>query len=136
VTDPDTERQIRAVIDGITDALHSADVQKLDSLMSDRPGSTHIGTDPDEWWSKQQLLAGIEGAMSVAGNPIRAEIGEVSIHVLGDVAWTEGTARFINAGGAQRAVRTTGVFVREDGAWRAVQSHASIGIPNEQIFTS
>ena len=28
----------------------------------------------------------------------------------------------------------TGVFAREDGQWKVVQSHASIGVPNADIF--
>jgi SnoaL-like domain len=28
----------------------------------------------------------------------------------------------------------TGVFVREDGEWKVAQSHASIGVPNADIF--
>ena len=56
------------------------------------------------------------------------------IHVQGDVAWAEGRGRFTRAGGGQRPVRMTGVFVREDGRWKVVQSHASIGVPNDDIF--
>ena len=65
---------------------------------------------------------------------VGVEIGDVAVHVLGDVAWAEGTGKFTNGQGGERAVRTTGVLVREGGAWRAVQSHASIGVPNEEMF--
>ena len=67
---------------------------------------------------------------------IRAEHGQIFVHVLGDVAWTEGTGKFTNSKAAERATRMTGVFVREDGQWRAVQMHASIGVANETIFNS
>jgi hypothetical protein len=46
----------------------------------------------------------------------------------------EGRGRFTTAGGGERPVRMTGVFVREDGQWKMVQSHASIGVPNGDIF--
>jgi ketosteroid isomerase-like protein len=120
----------------MTDALNASDAAALDATLSDRPGSTLIGSDPDEWWTKQQLLAGIREAMSVEGNQIRAEQGDVAVHVVGDVAWTAGTGKFTNGTGAERAIRMTGVFVREDGQWRAVQIHASIGVPNSDIFQS
>jgi ketosteroid isomerase-like protein len=38
------------------------------------------------------------------------------------------------AGGGEQAMRMTTVLVREDGQWRVVQSHASIGVPNADIF--
>jgi hypothetical protein len=33
----------------------------------------------------------------------------------------------------QIPLRFTGDFSREDGAWRLVQGHASIGVPNEEL---
>jgi SnoaL-like domain len=35
---------------------------------------------------------------------------------------------------AERAVRITGVLVREGGQWKLVQSHSSIAVPNADIF--
>jgi ketosteroid isomerase-like protein len=134
--DSEVEMEVRAVIDAITEALQTADAKKLNALLSDLPGSTHIGTDPREWWTKDQLLADISQAMSVGEGQVGVETGDVTVHVLGDVAWAEGTAKFTNGEGAERAVRTTGVLVREGGAWRAVQSHASIGVPNEEMFNT
>ncbi len=136
MADSDAEKEVRALIDGMTEALHAGDGEKLNSLLSDRPGSIHIGTDADEWWTKQELVAGIREAMSVGESQIRAEHGQIFVHVLGDVAWTEGTGKFTNSEGAERATRMTGVFVREDGQWKAVQMHASIGVANEKIFDS
>jgi ketosteroid isomerase-like protein len=134
--DSEVELEVRAVIDGITEALQAADAKKLDALLSDRPGSTHIGSDPREWLTKDQLLAGISEAMSVGEVQVGVEIGDVAVHVLGDVAWAEGTGKFTNGQGEERAVRTTGVFVREGGGWRSVQSHASIGVRNEEMFNT
>jgi ketosteroid isomerase-like protein len=136
VTDSDSAKEVSAVIDAITDALNAGDVGKLDSLLSHEPGSTHIGTDAKEWWTSQELVAGISEAMSVGGSQIRADHDEPSVHVRGDVAWVEGRGKFTNGTGAERATRMTGVFVREGGQWKAVQIHASIGVPNEDIFAS
>ena len=128
------EQEIGAVIKKMMDALNEGDATKLDALLSDRPGAIHIGTDPSERWTKQQLLANIKEAMSVGGNEVRAEHDEVHVDVEGDVAWTEGTGKFVNESGAQRAVRITGVLVREGGEWKVTQAHASIGLPNEELF--
>jgi len=36
--------------------------------------------------------------------------------------------------GRRVPVRLTAVLHQEDGDWKAVQSHASIGVPNEQML--
>jgi ketosteroid isomerase-like protein len=128
------EKEIRDAVDQMSEALHAGDAAQLDSLLSDRSGTICIGTDPGEWWTKQQLVASIKEAMSVGDSQIRAEHDEVHVHVEGDVAWTDGTGRFVNENGTQRATRMTGVFVREGGRWKATQLHASIGVPNEEMF--
>jgi len=132
VTDAEAEREIRAVLDRQLAAIRAADRETLGELLAD--GSTHIGTDPDEWWTKEQLLVAIGDPMSVEGEQVDVEVGDVHIHVRGDVAWVESTGKFINAQGAQRLIRSTGVMVRENGQWRGAQSHASIGVPNSEIF--
>jgi ketosteroid isomerase-like protein len=73
-------------------------------------------------------------AATGGGDDIRAVADDIDIHVQGDVAWAEGRGRFTRAGGGERPVRMTGVLVREDGQWKVVQSHASIGVPDAQIF--
>jgi ketosteroid isomerase-like protein len=96
------------------------------------PGAVHIGTDAGEWCTTSQLAD--EVAAAGGGDDVRAVAGEVDVHVQGDIAWVEGRARFIRAHGTERPVRTTGVFVREGGQWKLVQSHASIAVPNADIF--
>jgi ketosteroid isomerase-like protein len=65
---------------------------------------------------------------------IQAVADDIDIHVHVDIAWAEGRRRFTNRDGHERPVRMTGVFAREDGQWKVVQSHASIGVPNADIF--
>ncbi len=136
MADSDASSEVQATIEEMTAALNAGDADRLESLLSNRAGCIHIGSDPDEWWTKDELVTGIREAMSVGGSPIRAEHSESTVHVLGEVAWTEGTAKFVDGEGRERGVRMTGVFVREDGRWKATQIHASIGVPNDQIFAS
>lgn len=142
MTDVDDEEAVRAVIERSMKAFQSGDLETIDALSSDRPGCITIGTDPDEWWDKPAAMAWIReamsnpGAISVDDSPVRAEPGDYTVHVHGDVAWTEGRGKLVNDQGDECAVRNTGVFVREDGGWRCVQSHGSIGVPNQDIFKS
>ena len=132
--DSDTEKQVEQAFEQIVDALHATDAEKLAAALADRPGSLHIGSDPGESWTKSQFVDMIREAMSAGGSQIRAELDKVNVQVAGDVAWIDTTGRFINNEGARRDIRLTGVFVREDGGWKATQTHVSIGVPNDAIF--
>lgn len=136
MTQPDVEQDVRLAIERRVRSVNSHDIDTLASLLSDRPGSTHIGSDPDEWCTKQQLLDGMRAVTESEGHAVRVEITETSVHSLGEVAWTESRGRFVNPNGQEREVRATGVYVNVDGEWRATQSHVSIGVSNAHIFTA
>lgn len=127
-----TQDEIRAVLDQLLQAQNAGDAQGVRSRLSESPDAVHIGTDADEWWTSTQIVDAV--AAAGGADEIQAVADDVHVHVQGDVAWVEGRGRFTTAGGGERPVRMTGVFVREDGQWKAVQSHASIGVPNDQIF--
>jgi uncharacterized protein (TIGR02246 family) len=130
MTDRD-EQAIRAVIDDAIDALNKGDAERLLQTLSMRPDAVHIGTDGDEWWTSQQLA---DGVTEQASSGIQYVLDDVGIHVAGDVGWAESHGHFSNEAGGTRPVRWTSVFVRENGGWNFVQSHASIGVPDEEIF--
>jgi uncharacterized protein (TIGR02246 family) len=124
--------EIRALLDQLLEAQNAGDAERMRSMLSERPDAVHIGTDAEEWWTSKQIVDAV--AASGGADEIQAVSDDVDIHVQGDVAWAEGHGRFTTAGGGERPVRMTGVFIREDGQWKVVQSHASIGVPNADIF--
>jgi len=132
MTGTGSQDEIRKLLDEMLDAMNSADAPRLRTMLSERPGAIHIGTDAEEWWSSGQLVDDVAAAGS--GGDIRAVADDVDVHVQGDSAWVEGRGRFTREDGAERPVRMTGVFVREAGQWKLVQSHASIAVPNADIF--
>lgn len=76
------------------------------------------------------------------GDPAPTLEGELGVTVgLNDVkAFHEGTVGraaghgYSEMGGKRIPVRLTAVLREEDGDWKAVQSHASIGVPNDQML--
>jgi ketosteroid isomerase-like protein len=127
----ESQDEIRKVIDEGTQALNAGDAVRLRTMLSLRPDAVHIGTAAEEWETSEQALDAIalEG-----GSDIQAVVDDIGIHVQGDTAWAEARGRFTRADGAERAVRVTYVLIREDGGWKVVQSHASIGVPNSETF--
>lgn len=126
--------EVRAVFDRILAALNSGDAETLRSLTLPGTDSIHIGTDASEWWSADEFFKRVTEAN--AEHDVTVEAEELDVHVRGDVAWVEAKAWFKHSGGDRRAVRVTGVFVRDGGKWQSAQTHASIGVPNDQIFSS
>jgi ketosteroid isomerase-like protein len=124
--------EVRKVLDEMIEAQNAGDAGRLRSMLSERPDAVHIGTDAEEWWTSGQVVDAVAAASG--GDDIRAVADDIDVHIHGDIAWAEGRGRFTRADGAERPVRMTGVLVREDGQWKVVQSHASIGVPNADIF--
>ena len=123
--------EVRAAVGEMLDAQNAGDADRLRSLLSERPGAVHIGTDAGEWWTSKEFL---EGAAAGGEGDIQAVADDLDVHIQGDVAWVEGRGRFTNRSGGERPVRMTGVLIREHGRWMLVQSHASIAVPNADIF--
>jgi len=127
-----SQDEIRKLLDELIEAQNSGDAPRLRSMLSERPDAVHIGTDAEEWWTSNQLVDGV--ATAGGGDDIRVVADDIDVHVQGDIAWVEGRGRFTRVDGAERPVRMTGVLAREDGQWKIVQSHASIAVPNADIF--
>jgi adenylate cyclase len=125
--------EVRMVIDETLEAQNAGDAGRLRSMLSPRPDAVHIGTDPEEWETSNQVVDAV--AAAGGGDGIQAVADDIGIHIQGDVAWAEGRGRFTRAGGGERPVRMTCVLIREDGQWKVVQSHASIGVPNADTFS-
>jgi uncharacterized protein (TIGR02246 family) len=124
--------EVRAALDQLLEAQNAGDAERMRTLLSARPDAVHIGSDVEEWWTSKRLVDAVDAAGG--GDDIQAVADDIEVHVQGDVAWAEGRGRFTSAGGGERPVRMTAVLVREDGQWKVVQSHASIGVPNADIF--
>jgi ketosteroid isomerase-like protein len=127
--DPD---EVRKVIEETLEALNAGDAARLRSMLSERVDGAHIGTDAEEWETSKQVVDAV--AAAGGGDDIAAVADDIDIHIQGDVAWAEGHGRFTRAGGGERPTRMTWVLIRENGQWKFVQSHASIGVPNADIF--
>jgi len=123
--------EVRAAIGEMLDAMNSGDAGRLRSLLSERPDAVHIGTDAEEWWTSNEVLDGVAAG---GDGDIQVVADDLDVHVDGDVAWVEGRGRFTNPRGGERPVRMTCVLVRERGRWAVAQSHASLGVPNAEIF--
>jgi hypothetical protein len=124
------ETAVRDAVDDLLASMHSGDREGLRRRLSADPGAVHIGTDPEEWWSSEDVVSNL-GNVSEAG--VRTSVDEMSVHpVSEDAAWFAGTGRFIGDGVEVR-YRMSGVAVREGERFVFVNSHVSIGVPNDEL---
>ncbi|HEX9036639.1 MAG TPA: nuclear transport factor 2 family protein [Ktedonobacterales bacterium] len=104
--------------------------------MSQEPGFLSIGTAPAEWFSGFAAFEQAARAATAAGGggmpPL--ENVEVEAYQEGTVGWgsERGTLRLPN--GVALSIRGTFVVHQEGGRWKAVQTHTSVGIPDDQIM--
>jgi hypothetical protein len=127
-----TESGIRAALDGMIEALNSGDRDRLRTFLSTSGGGIHIGTDEAEWLTDDQLVEALGGG-DVPGVTIVVE--DWSIHAGTDgAAWAAGLAHFEDENRQTPTVRLTAVLRSEGGHWVVVHSHASMGVPNNQMF--
>ena len=127
----DEERRVLAVLHEMLDAQELGAMGRVLATLSSRPEAAHMATDGVKWetsWEAAQAVT------AVPGDGMRMVPDHFTAHIQGGVAWAEGFARISNRSGAERLVRMTYVFVREQGEWVIVQSHASLPVRDAEIF--
>ncbi len=115
-------------------AAAAGDTAFIDGSYSQEPGTLQIGTDPSEWWRGWATITGIwRSQIEALGGGMPVVVRTVEAWQEGDVGWAAANGVIRVAGQPEVPLRFTGVFHREDGAWKMVQGHGSIGVPNEEV---
>ena len=126
---------LRDVVVASFAAYSAGDLTFLESHISHQPGAHALGADPSEWWPDAAAI--LESATAEAAEGIRFVPGEVQAWREGSVGWVVAPdARFQLPDDREGPLRYTGVYHREEGAWRLVQGHWSIGVPNDVAFSA
>lgn len=126
--------EIREATVKVYEALTKGDGDASDSLHSRQDGTITIGTDPNEWWSGYDAIAQIfRTQMEEAGGGFQVIPGDPQAYSEGSIGWVADRPK-VKLGDDELPLRVTGVFRQEDGEWKIVQWHASIGVANEESF--
>jgi ketosteroid isomerase-like protein len=128
--------EVRNLTRQLYEMFSSGDASVLERLISNRRGTTVIGTDPNEWWTdREQILTTLAAqARELSQSGIRVESGDLAVEDEDGFAWVADRPKFVMPDGSTVEGRVTGVFLREDDSWRIVQWHASLGVPNEEAI--
>ena len=96
-----------------------------------------VGTDPNEWWEGFAALREAMRAQSQSEGMGEMQIvpGRLQAYREGSVGWViDCGPSFRMPDGTEIPFRNTVVFRQEDGEWKLVHGHSSIGVRNEEMF--
>jgi hypothetical protein len=128
------DASLRAVISGWFESLVAADNSWRDRHVSRDPNLRIIGTDPQEWLQGEPAYAFLKTEADNVGGMLKIEVGDVEAFSQGDIGWGVARPAIGLPDGSAVNPRWSGVFRKEEGAWRLVQLHASIAMGNAEAF--
>lgn len=124
-------RELRDLYIRLCEAYASGDVGFIERLFSRQEGALNIGTDPNEWWvGSDRILQAWKAQFEALGGRIPLIAGDPLAYEEGTVGWVADRPRLRLPDG-DLPFRLTCVFHEEEGEWRLVQTHASVGVSNE-----
>jgi ketosteroid isomerase-like protein len=117
------------------EAATTGDLSFVDRHVSRQEGAVFVGTDPGEWWEGFEALREATRAQSEELGGMQIVAGRLQAYREGSVGWViDRDPTFRLADGTQIPFRNTAVYRREDGEWKLVHTHSSLGVRNEEMF--
>jgi ketosteroid isomerase-like protein len=127
---PELEDLVQAWFDAAT----RGDTSLLERHVSPSDGTRLIGSDPGERFSGGAAVAEfLRGEIEGAGGAANFAPTETEAFSEGTVGWASTSVTITMPDGKHVSPRWSAVFHRERGDWKFVHTHASIGVPNEEI---
>ncbi len=131
---PERSPEIEQFLRDTLDAMVRSDVDEIGRRTSRDACVLSIGSDASEWAEGYDEIMRLFRESTPEGElGVRVGLEDVTGFREGSVGWAAGHGYF-EMEGRRVPVRLTAVLHQEDGDWKAVQSHASIAVPNEQML--
>jgi hypothetical protein len=126
--------EARAAMLRFYDRFSAGDIAGFAQMITNWEGAFVIGTDPGEWQeSRSSWIAGYEEQITAIPG-VRLEASDLRGYAEGTLGWAADQPSFVLPDGTKISTRLTTVLRLEDGAWKLVNAHFSIGVPNEELF--
>jgi hypothetical protein len=114
------------------DAASRGEAALVQAHVSPGDGTRLIGSSPDEVFKGGSAVAEfLNGEVEGAGGNVTFSPSDTEAFSEGTVGWATTNITITMPDGLQVSPRWSAVFHMEDGVWKFVQIHASIGIANE-----
>ncbi|HEX9990794.1 MAG TPA: nuclear transport factor 2 family protein [Chloroflexia bacterium] len=126
--------EVRAAAMRYFDAIANGDAGFMEQFISREPCVLLVGTDLNEWWPGYDKIVEIwRGQFEAVGGGFPIKPTEIEAYSEGSVGMFATRPVFSGPDGSEVPFRMTAVVHKEDGEWKLVMSHASFGIPNEEV---
>jgi len=128
--------ELRELMVRFYEAVNNGDFSFVERYVSRQEGAVFVGTDPSEWWEGFETFVEAmrtqEEAMGDGG--LQIVPSQLQAYREGSVGWVIDRESFRLPDGTEIPFRNTAIFHQEDGEWKLVHAHASIGARNEDVF--
>jgi ketosteroid isomerase-like protein len=111
-------------------AARASDTSALERLISRSDATLMIGTDPQEWWSGYDDILRVFTAQSEEMGGFPVSLGDPVAYSEGTMGWIADRPTFGLSDG-EITMRVSFVAHQENGQWKLIHGHFSIGVPNE-----
>ena len=123
---------VEAVVEQLYDVMRCADTRSAEELLS-VDLTAAIGTDEEEWDAHHSAAVAGFVSQSHQVGILTVLAGSPRGYSDGTFGWFEDRALVTFATGESAPLRVTGVVQHENGRWRVIQVHTSIGLPNAEL---
>jgi hypothetical protein len=125
--------ELRDIILAAFEDYSSDDASAIERHTSRQAEVRLIGTDPNEWFEGEQAAEVLKREAQDPSFRV-SSLDELEVFVEGSVGWASGRPTWMLEDGTEIPSRWTAVFHQEDGEWKLVQAHTSVGVPDEELF--
>ncbi len=130
----ESSAEVAAGLVAFYDAFNTHDVERFTARLADGDGVSVIGSAPDEGHDSRDEWANTYGA-GIAAAGLKLEGGDALVAYRGDdVGFALDRPSFLLPNGARLPTRLTAVLAEQDGDWRMVHAHFSVGVPDEEAI--
>ncbi|MBK8905387.1 MAG: nuclear transport factor 2 family protein [Anaerolineaceae bacterium] len=126
--------ELRDVIAGWFAAVSTGDTAWTNRHISHNAGARLVGTDPNEMLTGEKVAEFLQEEASAMAGMVKVSLGNVEAYEEGSVGWGLAHPTLTLPNGKDVSPRWSAVFHQEDGQWKLVQLHASVGIANEELL--
>ncbi len=125
--------EVENVVRALFDAVSKGDIGEIENLFSQKDGVIAIGSDPAEMWAGYNAIVRAFTEQLQSSGARQIQTGEISAWVEGTVGWASELRTIRRSKGQAMSIRHTFVLHTENGRWKIVQMHVSIGVPNDEL---
>jgi hypothetical protein len=108
--------------------VSDSDIESFEDIVS-KEAVLVIGTAPGEWVTERERMRFGFEAEGLRIEPGPAPIG----YAEGSLGWLADEPTFVFPDGSPMKTRLTSVLRHEEGKWRLVHVHVSVGVPDDEV---